>query len=339
MACIRPIDIHKEDYFHRSILINCGTCPNCRADKISLLEGRAKEEWKKNQFCAFVRFSYDDNHLPYKFYKRFPDGTISPIGRPSVNNDDLSLIPRRIRDIFRYEKNRGRSLPKNCTDSFSWLGCTELGDTRRRPHLHFCFFGLDWCYLKPLLQKRVWPCGSVDVKPIKNGAIRYILNYLEQEPNGELADSIYFDKGLDIPKVSWSKGFGRSFFENNIDSINQFGCIRKGSRFIPISTYYKNKYMSFSEEKIMQFYHDSVHRRLAKASQARYFGFRGSTAEVVKQFERYRAFNSAMSRAARLSLDKLNKVSISEFSFLLNDYFNLNKSFDLKSLKPFHLRR
>ena len=232
MACVSPNFIGKYDYFHRPIMINCGTCPNCRADKISLIESRAKAEWRKNEFCAFVRFSYDDNHLPYKNYIRTEDNTLMPVGRPSVNNADLSFIPRRIRDIFRYDENNGKPLPKNCSRNFSWLGATEYGDERKRPHLHFIFFGLDWAYIKPLIQKRVWPCGSVDVKPLKNGGIRYILDYLEQIPNGELADSLFFDLGLEKPKVSWSKSFGSDFFVENIKSINQYGCIRIGQRSI-----------------------------------------------------------------------------------------------------------
>ena len=101
MACIYPRDIGKEDYFHRPILVNCGVCPNCRADKISILESRAKEEWRKNEFCAFVRFSYDDNHLPYNFFKRLPDNTVSPVGFPTCRKSDISYIARSIREIFR----------------------------------------------------------------------------------------------------------------------------------------------------------------------------------------------------------------------------------------------
>lgn len=339
MACIYPRDIGKEDYFHRPILVNCGVCPNCRADKISILESRAKEEWRKNEFCAFVRFSYDDNHLPYNFFKRLPDNTVSPVGFPTCRKSDISYIARSIRDIFRYELSRGRSLPKNCSKNFTWLACSEYGSTRQRPHMHFCFFGLDWAYIKPLLQKRVWPYGSIDCKPIKNGAIRYILNYLEQEPNGELADSLYFDKGIEKPCVTWSKGFGRSFFENNIDSINQYGCVRVGTRFIPISTYYKNKYMHFTEERINRLFYESNRRRLANAGRARFMGFQGSRVEVVKQYERYRNFNNAMSRAAKQSVEGLNKLSMSQLSWIQHDFFDLHKNFDLHSLKVFHIRR
>lgn len=284
MACIDPRPSGKYDFFHREILFPCGVCPNCRADKISLIEQRAKYEWKSHEFCAFVRFSYDDLHLPYINYVVDSDNNMLPVGRPSIIPSDFKSIPRSIRDSFRYKIKKGLPLPKNCSSNFSWLGSAEYGDLRGRPHYHFIFFGLDFAYVKPFLQK-LWPYGSIDVRPLKNGAIRYVLDYLSEEVNSEFADRDYFDKGLIQPFVSFSKSFGSDFYKANFADIRDKGSVRIGNRYVPVPSYYRNKYVYMSEEKIRELDYVRARRRLSQSANARWFGFKGTRPQVIRSYE------------------------------------------------------
>ena len=335
MACPNSVDIGVEDFFHRPILVPCGVCPNCRADKVSLLNARAKYEWKKSEFNAFVRFSYDDVHLPYKNYVVSKDGSVSPCGLPTVSKSDFIGLVHSLKDWFRYSLATGRKLPKNCSSDFKWLGCSEYGSSYGRPHLHFLFFGLDFAYIKPLLV-HLWPFGSIDVRPVEDGSIRYVLDYLEKQVNNEFNDKQYFDKNIEPPFVKWSKGFGRGFFVDNADSINKFGSVVIGNTTIPVSSYWRNQFFAFDEKKIRELDYARTRRRLSKSAQATMFGFRGSRAQKVKQFERYNSLLSCQRRLVK-GRESLGSVDLDQLAYVNRHLQNVLK-YDLRATK-IYLRR
>lgn len=297
---------YKYDAFGHIIEFPCGVCENCKRDRISILEQRAKFEWRNNKYCAFIDLTYDNNHLEYNF------GDNGEHILPTVSKKSFHKY---IDNLRHYLKNHNI---KNCNSKFSWLGCSEYGDSTFRPHYHIILFGVDFHSGYKFLNK-LWKNGYVDVKPVYNGAIRYVLDYLEKQQKGENNDRMYFDRGINQPFVSWSKGFGSGFYKEHADEIAETGCIQIAGCRIPVPSYYKYKYIKFNWDNIEQMEFVKRQIKLQHKEIARSYGFHS--------INDYLKFNTLNRELNLISKKAENRKSIDclKYSYVIRDMQNLKK--------------
>lgn len=214
--------------------VPCHCCLGCRIDRRLLWEYRCTSEFVKYR-SAFVTLTYDEYHLPFNKGSRLP----------TIRHSDF----HKFIDRLRHYVNSIPEMPKACTKDFKFVACSEYGTNKFRPHFHVLFFGLDWLYFKKIFIEK-WQNGIVDVGPILSGGIRYILKYMDSQLLGEYALNKYFDVGVDIPKMYFSRGIGKDFFISQIENINEYGCAKIGNRLIPIPSYWKNKLFHYCDKNI-----------------------------------------------------------------------------------------
>ena len=203
MACCNPQFIHKINGF--SYQLPCGYCLNCRKDKQQYYIDRAEYELKKRVTASFVTFTYDDNWnillnsvknpLGGFEYDVTSDGSLVP--RFTLNYKHLTYFIESIRHFIKSHPNIQNIM---CQPDFSYLYVGEYGDLFKRNHFHILFFGLDFAYCKKLIFSK-WKYGFIDVLPVLDGAIRYVVKYMDKQVFGESAEILYDLKGLERPKI------------------------------------------------------------------------------------------------------------------------------------------
>lgn len=232
-----------------TIIHPCGGCMGCRKDKLLLWQARCNSEYIKYR-SAFISFTYDDNHLPF-------NGKYSPF--PTLKKDDfhryIDNISHKIKKIPVFE---------GCTQDFKFFGCGEYGGLFARPHYHALFFGLDFHDYKKFFYK-TWKNGYIKSLPILAGGVRYVCDYVSKQKTGDLAILEYDNNNIERPFMSVSQGIGSDFFLAHRDEIANTGCIKIGSRIVPVPSYYVNLLSSYSllelenrNLKMLQSFKDSL---------------------------------------------------------------------------------
>lgn len=97
----------------------------------------------------------------------------------------------------------------------------SYGDDTHRPHYHLIFLG---CPQDRKLIYDTWNYGNIDVGNIDNGAIRYVLDYINKDPI--FPDSKYELYGdFEPPFYHFSKGLGFEEIEKLINQgfFNEYG--------------------------------------------------------------------------------------------------------------------
>ena len=266
MACAFPLEIPNPRYkditygikgLNKTMLIPCGWCLNCRVDKRNFLEDCCNFLHGKYGYCAFVTFTYDDNWLinncnPFKMPitcssikritwidKRRREMELLRIRKQSMfslNRDDARLLNYRIRSAV----HNLPDCPAN-NHNYKMLYVGEYGGKFQRPHLHYLFFGID--FTSPLFQK-CWKYGLVKSLPIRNGAFRYVIDYLDKQVHGYLAEELYDDCGLVRPFMGKSMDFATDFVLSKLDEcIKHNGSYYTSERKLrPLPIYYRNLY-------------------------------------------------------------------------------------------------
>lgn len=287
-----PVD-NKFDKFNRQVYRPCGTCAICRRNKVMSLNTRANYEFKKHKFSSFCTLTYDDNHLLSSLHSRDV--------LPSVSYSDARKFIDSVRHFVK------RSFSDKIDKDFSYVYSLEYGTDTFRPHMHICFFGIDYTVAKKICNK-FWKFGFCDVKSVSPATIRYVCKYLSKQVNGKLRDSQFFDKGILPPKVSWSKGLGSRFFQDNISDIQKYGAIRNGAKFISVPSYYKNKFFNFNDKSLNDISVMQAKETHKKKSLAKKFGF-----DTVFEFECNKARISARNELKK-NINRKNSVDLAELS-------------------------
>lgn len=292
MKCPYSVPVpNKFDFIGRQVYRPCGQCAVCRKNKVMSLTARANYEYKKSNYNALIGLTYDDNHL---FYNHCLG--MKPIGYPSLHREHLQKFIDDLRHFLKRHK------VKNCPSDFKYLACGEYGGRFARPHYHIALIGLDFASLRKVLPK-VWQYGFVDIKPLESGGLRYVIKYFSKGVNGRLADLQYTDNGLDKPFVCFSKGFGSGLYKDNIDSINKYGAIRYGTKFISVPPYYRDKYISYDLDNLKNIFYRKEKNEYANSNNR--FGLSRS------EFELKRA-KTYIRNELKKSIDKRSSVDILE---------------------------
>lgn len=217
--------MHCNNYFETRnkvgviVKVPCGKCCACRANRVSWLtfcgENAKLDAYRKGYGCSFITLTYDDTHLP---------------SHGSLDKRDFNCFFKRLRRYIEYHK-----LPYNAGD-IKYIACGEYGDNTLRAHYHVCFFGLDSNIARSVIRS-CWKKGLIDVKPLKNGAIRYVTSYIHKQSFGSYNQK-YYDLGVIPPFVVHSKEMYSSELERNIEYITSHNyCYRKGSVDVPVPRY------------------------------------------------------------------------------------------------------
>lgn len=238
MSCNNPLKIIRDNRF---LYVPCGKCQGCISDKLSQMSARADYEFNHCRFSTFLTLTYDSLYVP-----------ISDFAQSYLSNDELISL-RKVKNVSHSAFTLRRSHFNTFLDSltrhykklgvsFSFLASGEYGGRFLRPHMHLALYGLDFKSCFPIYSK-LWKYGVPYSVPIKSGASRYIMKYLEKQKDSvDFADKHYLER----PFITFSKGFGSGLFREHASDISKDGFIHFGSKRVKVSPYYKNKFFSRS---------------------------------------------------------------------------------------------
>lgn len=246
MACCNPDfllptrEFERNGYWFRyphGIQIPCGYCLNCRVDRRNQWSDRCKWELKNRLCGAFVTLTYDDVHIA-------DVTTRSPVTEKLQSSLQYKHVTDFIARLRKYVKRHSEINGVLCQPDFSYLYVGEYGENGQvfdRPHFHVLFFGLDFAFMRKIMTKE-WYFGFIDVLPILDGGINYVLKYLDKQLFGDMAKKKYDIHLLARPRQGQSKSFGASLYvakkqeilDNNL--TYQSGHVRR-----PVPMYYKKK--------------------------------------------------------------------------------------------------
>lgn len=285
---MRQSSLHGHGLFYN---IPCGYCLNCRKDKQQYYIDRAEYEYKTKLTASFVTFTYDDIHNmknivlnPLGGFEYDITSSGDKVPRYTLNYDDLTNFIQAIRKRIDYfyethpEVKESLLMQKN----FSYLYCGEYGDVFNRNHFHVLFFGLDFAFCKKIFFD-TWKNGFIDVLPLLDGGIRYVVKYMDKQTFGELAQLQYDMKGLARPRIRMSQNFGKGLLLDNVDYIKKHNMCypaRHGTSR-PISPYWKK--LLISNVSALDTSHCiSVHQK--KVNEMREYNLKEFSPKAISEF-------------------------------------------------------
>lgn len=260
MACAYPYQV-KNQYFNKSLPyfnwnkpffnVPCGMCLNCRIDKRNSLEDECNYEYNKYGSGAFITLTYDDNHIEH-LVRVQPNGDIDL----SLDYRDYKHFRYRLKSKINRLVAKGVQPSKRFNPLYKMLCVSEYGGQYGRPHFHILFFGLDYTFCKNLF-KDCWKNGFVDVRPILNGGIRYVLKYLDKRLVGEQARLAFDNKGLERPRCWHSRGLGSGMYLEQLDYLRSHNfCYKtRHNKLRPVRKYWRDKLLgkfNLDNKSIMQ---------------------------------------------------------------------------------------
>ena len=125
------------------VIVPCGKCPECLANKRSQWSFRLSQELKYTEFNSFfITLTYDDLHLPFAI----PEIGSNMVGSPTLVKSDLQLFFKRLR--------------KKLATNIRYYAVGEYGSRTSRPHYHAIVFNIDLDMVNELLDKGCIPSGA-----------------------------------------------------------------------------------------------------------------------------------------------------------------------------------
>lgn len=233
---INPIQKKRRWKETKFLKIACRRCLFCRIDKTTWIQDAGNWEWNHYGTASFATLTYDPiNLVKMKRQRYLEDGEIRYTCR---YQDGVEWIDRVRKHIINHGLN-SKTLNRN----FKYLMATEYGEQDQLPHIHAILFGIDFKIGAKLLDEK-WGHGFIDVKPLLNGGIRYVSEYIMQEKFGKDAEETFDRWGLEQPKVKHSKGYGGGLIKEQLEFIKEHNGQYMSSKGIlrPIPQYYKEKY-------------------------------------------------------------------------------------------------
>lgn len=231
MSCNSPFLQQKYDFYGKPITgvfdrIPCHWCFGCRLDRVNMWLDRINYA-RVGHPTAFVTFTYDDNFLIF-----------NNDGIPSLCRDDFSKFIDKLQDRVKRSKN------PLIETNFKFFAVGEYGHQFRRPHYHILFIGIDFFAARRLFYD-TWQYGIIDSLPILDGGIRYVLKYMDEQINGELAKMMYDASGIERPFTSMSRSLGADLYYSQYDFCQRTGTYKNlAGKIRPLPQYYKNLFLA-----------------------------------------------------------------------------------------------
>lgn len=214
------IKLDSGEILRNYITIPCGKCIGCRLDYSREWANRCLLEMEDHESTLFLTLTYDEEHLPRRFYSRLDTG-----------ETDLESNPLRKKDIQDFHKRLRKSLDY----PIRFFSAGEYGDKTQRPHYHGIYFGLkppdDLERLKdsksgfPLFSSKkidiIWSKGFVTIQECTWETCAYTARYIMKKLNGAMSD-FYDQNALTPPFVLMSRmpGIGRSYLDRHPEILN-----------------------------------------------------------------------------------------------------------------------
>lgn len=192
----------------RRVAVPCGFCAVCRAQKRDQWQTRLEIEQLYQE-----KLGYGNTFLTLTV----ADETPVPVGE---EKRVIQLFWKRIR----------KSLPDGANPSFKYFLVSEYGSQTGRLHYHAIVLGLDFA-LHARCFRENWSYGFIMSLPIRPGAIRYVLKYIDKCRSTKREKEIYESLGVAPPVRLISKGIALQFFQDNqFALINSNGLYRWHSK-------------------------------------------------------------------------------------------------------------
>lgn len=220
--------------------IPCGHCIGCRLEYSRQWANRCLLEMQYHEQSWFVTLTYDDQHVPRRYYGAPDTGVAFP--SLTVCRRDVQLFLKRLRKAIEPQTIR-------------FFGCAEYGPVTKRPHYHLILFGLklpddDLTFsaksksghpiYKSKLLERVWSfpprgdlgeesyshqvdqesslAGFVTVQPVTWECCAYTARYITKKLTGPAAE-FYETFNIDSPfsMMSRKPGIARQYYDDHPD--------------------------------------------------------------------------------------------------------------------------
>lgn len=231
MACAKPfIRAYKKQGSLVYMPTPCGYCASCRRDKITMWSDRIGFEMLSKGVSTFLTLTYSDDFLPKD---------------KSVHLEEWQTFHDRLR--------HKKGVPK-----YSYFVSSEYGSENYRPHYHICLLGFDWS--NPRLYKALYdswsengvPKGFMECDFLNPARIRYTVKYISKELRGD-CKAEYEELGLLPLFHTMSKGIGKQFFFDNLDTIRKFRGYYVNGKLRPLPRYYADLLRLYEDDNRSDF--------------------------------------------------------------------------------------
>lgn len=225
MSCIRPLEL-KNNWYHalynnknfytgeskETIIVPCNHCIGCLIAKQQALEFLCCRElikvYQRNESASFITLTYSDDNLPRSSH-----------GYQTLSKKDAQNFHK----LLRINLQRA-----GITKKYKYILCGEYGDgshatdtaeTTHRPHIHLAIFGLSEHELKPYIMKSWNRKGIIDIGPLTQGGLRYIISYMNKQQTTPVIKELYKLFDVEPPFLTHSVGIGKEWLLENMDNI------------------------------------------------------------------------------------------------------------------------
>lgn len=295
MACCNPFFYRITNYNSRNHFsidtqpllgyqIPCGYCLNCRVDKRNMWSDRCMYELCTKLSASFVTLTYDDVHL----YEKMVVDPSSPDDAylPTLDYSDVRKYINRLRmKIKRLPKEQHNVL---CNPDFSYIYVGEYGENGSvfdRPHFHILFFGLDFALCRKLFVDE-WYGGIVDVLPVLDGAINYVLKYLDKQLFGVLAQQKYDFHGIARPKRCASVSFGSGLYKSKVhEAVKNNWTYQVGHVRRPFPKYYRDKFVGTDIKRLSIHYDSTLNNQRYRFDMRHIYNLRDTSGKALQAFK------------------------------------------------------
>lgn len=137
------------------ILVPCGACGACRANRRVEWSFRLKEELKNSINAKFVTLTYDEKSLPHSDY-----------------TDTGTLVKT---DLQKFIKRLRKHQSKITSQKIRYYAVGEYGTTTARPHYHILLFNIDNRTSSNI--ENIWGMGHTTISPVNDARLHYTTKY------------------------------------------------------------------------------------------------------------------------------------------------------------------
>lgn len=225
MSCIRPLKLYncwyhptynaKNFYTHEekeTILVPCNHCIGCLIAKQQALEFLCNRqlitEYQKGSSASFITLTYSDANLPKNKY-----------GFQTLSKKDAQDFHKRLRILLERHGVLKKYKYVLCGEYGDGSHATDTKETTHRPHIHMALFGYSKAEISPFIMKAWQRKGIIDIGPLTQGGLRYIISYMEKQHCSPEVKPYYEILDVEPPFLTHSIGIGKEWIINNLDRI------------------------------------------------------------------------------------------------------------------------
>ena len=225
MKCYKPILIkyHKRDEDgnkitgEKHLMVRCGKCLACREEIAKEYTYRFMNEYKYFKYLYFITLTYEDDKLPR-----------NAEGYETLDKKEITDYLKTI------NINVKRHLPN---EKYKYFTAGEYGDQTMRPHYHVSILCNNPKVAQLFVEK--WHKGRIDFQAGDMRSVFYVIGYSNKKIGDN--DSFYETNNIEKPFRKFSRGLGKTYYEENKNNLAGQYYGKLGNTRIALPNYYKNK--------------------------------------------------------------------------------------------------